>query len=60
MSGLYGSFYFMQACFPHMRQRGGKIINLGSAAGTDGLAGYAAYGAAKEAIRALTRIAAHE
>lgn len=59
-SGFMGTFYFMQACFPHFRDRGGKIINLGSGAGLDGMAGFTAYAAAKEAIRAVTRVAAHE
>ncbi len=59
-SGLLATFYFMQACFPHLKERGGKIINLGSAAGTEGAAGWTAYAAAKEGIRAITRVAARE
>ena len=59
-SGLLGTFYFMQACFPYLKQRGGKIINLGSAAGTEGAAGWTAYAATKEGIRAITRVAARE
>ncbi len=59
-SGLMGTFYFMQECFPHMRDHGGKIINFGSAAGLDGHSGWTAYAAAKEGIRALTRVACHE
>ncbi len=59
-SGPIGTLNFMLACFPHMQDRGGKIINFGSAAGVQGAAGYGAYAAAKEAIRALTRVAAHE
>jgi len=59
-SGLLATFYFMQACFPYLKAKGGKIINIGSAAGLDGYAGWAAYAAAKEGIRALTRVAAHE
>lgn len=59
-SGPIGTFHFMLACFPRMKDRGGKIINFGSAAGIQGAAGYGAYAAAKEAIRALTRVAANE
>jgi len=59
-SGLMGTLYFMQACLPYFKQNGGKIINFGSAAGLDGTAGWAAYAATKEGIRALTRVAAHE
>ena len=59
-SGLMGTFYFMQECFPYLKEHGGKIINFGSTAGLDGAPGWAAYAATKEAIRALTRVACHE
>ncbi len=57
---LKGSFHFMQACFPHLAKRGGKIINLASSAGSERMVGFAAYAAAKEAVRALTGVAARE
>lgn len=51
----------MQACYPHLHASGeGRVINLGSAAGLLGMTGYAPYGMAKEAVRALTRTAARE
>jgi NAD(P)-dependent dehydrogenase (short-subunit alcohol dehydrogenase family) len=59
-SGFMGTFYFMQGCFPYLRKGGGKIVNVGSAAGTDGLVRWGAYAATKEAIRAITRVAAKE
>lgn len=59
-SGLMGTFYFMQACLPLLRRRGGKVINVASAAGLVGYAGWASYAVAKEGIRALTKVAAHE
>jgi NAD(P)-dependent dehydrogenase (short-subunit alcohol dehydrogenase family) len=59
-SGLMASFYFMQACFPYMKEHGGKIINLASGAGLSGAEGYTSYGCNKEAIRALTRHGARE
>ena len=59
-SGPMATFHFMQACYPHLRGRNSAIINVGSRAGIDGLWGYAAYGAAKEAIRAITKAAARE
>jgi len=59
-SGLMGTFYFMQACLPLLRRRGGKIVNVASAAGLVGYAGWASYAVAKEGIRALTKVAAHE
>lgn len=59
-SGFLGSWAFMMACFPHMKQRGGRIINFVSAAGHGYVFGLLGYGAAKEAIRSLTRTAARE
>ena len=59
-TGLMGTFYFMQECFPHLKQHGGKIINFASAAGLEGHSNWTAYAAAKEGIRALTRVACHE
>ena len=59
-SGFLATFYFMQACFPYLKEHGGKIINLASAAGLSGHPGWTAYAAAKEGIRALTKVAAHE
>lgn len=59
-SGLLGTLYFMQECFPHMKEHGGKIVNFGSAAGLEGHSGWTAYAASKEAIRAITRVACHE
>jgi NAD(P)-dependent dehydrogenase (short-subunit alcohol dehydrogenase family) len=58
-AGLMGTFYFMQAAYPHLKG-GGKIINTASAAGIQGYARMAAYSAAKEGIRGLSRVAARE
>ena len=57
---LVGTFLFMKACFPHMKDRGGKIINMASAAGTEGVATLSPYASSKEGVRALTRVAARE
>jgi NAD(P)-dependent dehydrogenase (short-subunit alcohol dehydrogenase family) len=59
-SGFMGTFYFMQGCFQYMRAKGGRIVNVGSAAGTEGMVRWGAYAATKEAIRAITRVAAKE
>ncbi|MGD9701047.1 MAG: SDR family NAD(P)-dependent oxidoreductase [Acidimicrobiia bacterium] len=59
-TGLKSTLYGMQAVFPHMRERGGKIINLGSGNGIGAMPGTAAYNAAKEAIRSLSRTGAAE
>ncbi|MFM0351904.1 SDR family NAD(P)-dependent oxidoreductase [Paraburkholderia nemoris] len=60
-SGLYGTLYFMQAVLPHMKQQGsGRIVNFASRTGIEGTQGFAPYAAAKEGIRALSRVAARE
>ena len=58
-AGLMGTYYFMQAAYPHLKG-GGKVINTASAAGVQGYARMAAYAAAKEGIRGLSRVAARE
>lgn len=51
----------MQACYPYLKTSGnGRVINFGSAAGIVALLPYTPYGMAKEAVRALTRMAARE
>jgi 2-hydroxycyclohexanecarboxyl-CoA dehydrogenase len=55
---VHGSLYTMQACFPGMKQRGGRIINFGSGGSTMGLPDLGAYNIAKEGIRGLTKTAA--
>jgi NAD(P)-dependent dehydrogenase (short-subunit alcohol dehydrogenase family) len=59
-SGLYGSLHHMQAALPHMKARGGSIINFGSREGIFGGQGFTAYAATKEAIRGMSRCAARE
>src|SRR5699024_1662566 len=59
-SGPRATWRLMRACHPHLTG-GGVIVNLGSAAGVRwDPSGYGVYGAAKEAIRVLTRTAACE
>jgi 3-oxoacyl-[acyl-carrier protein] reductase len=51
----------MQAAYPHLKRTGaGRVINFASSVGVLGTAGFAPYAMAKEAIRALTRVAARE
>lgn len=59
-SGLYGTIYMMQACFPYMKESGGKIVNFGSMAGAQGLVGHTHYSAVKQGTLGLTRTAALE
>jgi NAD(P)-dependent dehydrogenase (short-subunit alcohol dehydrogenase family) len=59
-TGFFATLAFMQAVYPHMQKRGGRIINLGSPAAMAAVPGYLPYTASKEAIRALSRTAARE
>ena len=59
-SGLYSTFYYMKACYPHLVKTKGTVINFASGAGLFGNYGQSAYAAAKEGIRGLTRVAATE
>lgn len=60
-SGPLATARLMRYCHPVMRERGGGcVVNMGSGAGTEGFPGMASYAAAKEAIRALTKVAARE
>ena len=59
-SGLYATFYYMQACYPYLKETKGTVINFASGAGLFGNYGQCSYAAAKEAIRGLTRVAATE
>jgi NAD(P)-dependent dehydrogenase (short-subunit alcohol dehydrogenase family) len=59
-SGLFGTIYFMQAAYPALAREGGAVINLGSGQGLVGGWGTASYAAAKEGIRALSKVAARE
>ncbi|MCM1577777.1 MAG: SDR family oxidoreductase [Ruminococcus sp.] len=59
-SGLYATFYYMKACYPHLKETKGTVINFASGAGLFGNFGQCSYAAAKEGIRGLTRVAATE
>ncbi|TCJ37006.1 SDR family NAD(P)-dependent oxidoreductase [Parafrankia sp. BMG5.11] len=61
-SGPLATFRLMKLAHPHMAVRGGgTIVNLASSAGIRwDMSTYGAYGAVKQAIRALTRAAASE
>lgn len=59
-SSVLGTFNCMKSCFPYLRENGGKVVNFGSAAGTEGTVNMATYGAAKEAVRGLSKAVATE
>jgi len=55
-----GTMITNQAAFPHLKGKGGKIVNFASAAGAVGLRGCAHYAASKGAVLAWTRTVAQE
>lgn len=59
-TGLVATRQFMLAAYPELRRKGGSVINFGSGAALEGQPTQAAYAAAKEAIRGLSRVVASE
>lgn len=55
-----GTMITNQAVFPHLKGKGGRIVNFASAAGAAGLRGCAHYSASKGAVLAWTRTIAQE
>jgi len=59
-TGFFATYHLMRACHPWLKERGGTIVNFASGAGINGQPNQVSYAAAKEAIRGMTRVAAHE
>ncbi|WP_127782333.1 SDR family oxidoreductase [Rhodococcus sp. X156] len=59
-TGFYPTVHLMQAAHPQLKEHGGTVINFASGAGLNGQPTQTSYAAAKEAIRAVSRVAAHE
>lgn len=59
-TGPLAAFLLMKAALPALRSSKGLIVNIASGVGITAPAAMAAYAMAKEAIRALTRVAAVE
>lgn len=58
---LIGAMEVLACVIPHMRRNGGgRIVNIGSLAGKEGLAGLAAYSAASGGVIALTKALGRE
>lgn len=55
-----GPLFAMQAALPHLKERGGNIVNVASGAAFYPIPGLAAYGAAKAALVSLGRVVALE
>ncbi len=58
--GVKTALSFMQECYPYLKQAKGSVINLGSLAALSGHHGQALAAAAKEGLRAMSRVAAVE
>lgn len=59
-TGFTATRNFMRAAHPLLAEHGGSVVNFGSGAAIVGQPTQAAYAAAKEAIRGLSRVAANE
>lgn len=59
-TGFWPTFVLMRAAYPHLCKTRGCVINFASGAAFDALPTQGAYAAAKEAIRAISKIAANE
>ena len=59
-TGLWATRDFMLACHAELKKTRGSVVNFGSGAGLAGNVNEASYGAAKEAIRGLSRVVANE
>jgi NAD(P)-dependent dehydrogenase (short-subunit alcohol dehydrogenase family) len=59
-TGFYPTLWLMQACHEQLKATAGSVINFASGAGIEGQITQTAYAAAKEAIRAISRVAANE
>lgn len=59
-SGPVAAFVLMRSALPALRSAKGLIVNIASGVGITAPPGMAAYAMAKEALRALTRVAAVE
>jgi 2-hydroxycyclohexanecarboxyl-CoA dehydrogenase len=60
-TGPLATFRFMRAAYPHLKERGGVIVNFGSGSQIDPTEKFhGTYVAAKNAIEGLTRVAANE
>lgn len=59
-TGFWPTFLLMQSAYEHLVASKGNVINFASGAGIQGQPTQASYGAAKEAIRAISKVASNE
>jgi NAD(P)-dependent dehydrogenase (short-subunit alcohol dehydrogenase family) len=59
-TGFWPTFILMRAAYPHLAASKGTVINFATGAAFDAIPTQGAYAAAKEAIRAISKVAASE
>ena len=59
-TGFWPTFVLMRAAYPHLVATKGCVINFATGAAFDGIPTQGSYVAAKEAIRAISKVAANE
>ena len=59
-TGFWPTFVLMRAAYPHLVKARGSVINFASGAAFDAIPTQGSYSAAKEAIRAISKVAAGE
>lgn len=59
-TGFWPTFILMRAAYPHLCKTRGSVINFATGAAFDAMPTQGAYIAAKEAIRAISKVAANE
>ena len=60
VSGFEAVWHLMRLCYPHMKENGGRIINISSGAGLIGAPGFGVYAGVKAGVHAITMVAARE
>jgi len=59
-TGFWPTFILMRAAYPHLARSKGSVVNFATGAAFDAIPTQGAYNAAKEAIRAISKVAANE
>lgn len=59
-TGFWPTFLLMRAAYPHLVEAKGSVINFATGAAMDAIPTQGSYAAAKEAIRAISKVAASE
>jgi len=59
-TGFWPTFILMRAAYPHLVRSKGSVVNFATGAAFDAIPTQGAYNAAKEAIRAISKVAANE